>query len=72
MIKNTFLKRSQNRDKAQVDPQVDHYAALHHGFHWQVDEYFNIVDVCCKRWAKDDAKKPDAIKKVAARAMDTG
>ncbi len=72
MIKNTFSKRSQNRDKAQVDPQVDHYAALHHGFHWQVDEYFNIADVCCKRWTKDHAKKPDAIKKIAVYAHKQG
>jgi len=68
MIKSTSSKRSQNRDKVQVD----HYAALHHGFHWQVDEYFNIADVCCRRWAKDDAKKPDAAKKVAVQAHKQG
>ncbi len=69
MIKSTSSKRSQNRDKA-VD-LVDHYAALHHGFHWQVDEYFNIADVCCKRWADADVGT-DAIKKVAIRAHHTG
>ncbi len=70
MIKSTPSKRSQNSDKA-VD-LADHYAALHHGFHWQVDAYFNIADVCCKRWAKDDAKKQNAIKKVAIYAYKQG
>ncbi len=46
---------------------ADHYAALHHGFHWQVDEYFNIADVCCKRWAEQGA-----IKKVAVHAHKQG
>ncbi len=69
MIKSTSSKRSQNRDKA-VD-LADHYAAMHHGFHWQVDEYFNIADVCCKRWADADVGT-DAIKKVAIRDHHTG
>ncbi|MDP3356566.1 MAG: AMP-binding protein, partial [Polaromonas sp.] len=52
-----------------AQPQ-DHYAALHSGFRWQVDEYFNIAEVCCSRWARadglNDAK--GAIKRVAIRA----
>ena len=47
--------------------QSDHYAALHNGFHWQVDEYFNIADVCCKRWAEQGD-----IKKVAVHAHKQG
>ena len=30
---------------------VDHYAALHGGFRWQVPAQFNIAEVCCRRWA---------------------
>jgi len=41
--------RSQHRDK--VSPAVDAYAAMHSSFRWQVDEYFNIAEVCCGRWA---------------------
>ncbi len=49
----------------------DDYAALHAGFRWQVDTYFNIADVCCRRWAKDipatDGHSP-AIRRNAIRA----
>jgi len=31
---------------------VDHYAALHAGFRWQVPEHFNLAEVCCRRWAR--------------------
>ncbi len=31
--------------------QIDNYAALHNGFRWQVPKYFNIADVCSRRWA---------------------
>ncbi|MEO8023188.1 AMP-binding protein [Polaromonas sp.] len=55
---------------ALVPPQ-DQYAALHRGFRWQVDEYFNIAEVCCRRWAKADGKK-SAIKRVAIHAHQTG
>ena len=49
------MKRSQNRDKktpAKAGQAVDHYAQLHRDFRWQVDEYFNIAEVCCGRWAR--------------------
>lgn len=36
---------------------VDHHAALHAGFRWQVPARFNIADVCCRRWART---QPDA------------
>ena len=49
----------------------DDYAALHAGFRWQVDTYFNIADVCCRRWANDipatDGHSP-AIRRTAIRA----
>jgi acetyl-CoA synthetase len=73
MIKSTFSKRSQNSDKAadlageSSDATKDHYAALHDGFHWQVDEYFNIADACCTRWAEKTA-----IKRVAVRTHKQG
>ncbi|WP_096663383.1 acyl-CoA synthetase [Polaromonas sp. AET17H-212] len=50
--------------------QPDHYAALHSSFRWQVDDYFNIADVCCRRWATGGAK--GAPKRVAIRAHQTG
>ena len=51
---------------------IDRYAALHQGFRWCVDEYFNIADVCCRRWARADAKTPAAIKKIAMIAHHPG
>ncbi|MDO9276932.1 MAG: AMP-binding protein [Polaromonas sp.] len=44
---------------------------MHAGFRWQVDTYFNIADVCCRRWANDipttDGHSP-AIRRTAIRA----
>ena len=40
---------------------------MHQSFTWQVDEYFNIAEVCCSRWARADENKPDAIKNIAIR-----
>ena len=48
-----------------MQPQ-DHYAALHRGFRWRVDEYFNIAEVCCRRWAQTESAK-GATKRVAIR-----
>ena len=39
----------------------DHYRAMQQGFRWQVDEFFNIADVCCSRWATQDATERIAI-----------
>ena len=66
------MKRSQDRDMMPTQPQ-DHYAALHSGFRWQVDEYFNIAEACCRRWAKADGDAGatgavGAIKRVAIYA----
>ncbi len=70
MIKTDPVERSQNSDKPKSG-LPDHYAAMHQGFTWQVDEYFNIAEVCCSRWARADAHKPDAIKSIAIRAHET-
>ena len=67
MIEKAPIQRSQNSDKRMPDlpDPPDHYAAMHQGFTWQVDEYFNIAEVCCNRWARADAHKPDAMKSIA-------
>ncbi len=31
---------------------ADPYTALHADFHWQVPEFFNIAEVCSRRWAE--------------------
>jgi acetyl-CoA synthetase len=67
------LKHSQDSDK-NTDPSapLDHYAALHNGFRWQVDEYFNIAQVCCSRWARTDQGRRGATKRIAIRAHQPG
>ena len=34
----------------------DQYDRLYREFHWQVPAAFNIAEVCCARWAKDNAR----------------
>ena len=63
------MKSSQGRGIKPMQPQ-DHYAALHTGFRWQVDEHFNIAEVCCRRWATAGSAK-GATKRVAIRAHHT-
>ena len=74
MIKTDLPKRSQNSDKSRValSAQPDNYAAMHQGFEWQVDEYFNIAEVCCSRWARADIDKNNAIKNIAICAHKVG
>jgi len=43
------------------------YVQLHQTFTWAVPEHFNIVQVCCARWAA----QPDATKRVAINAYST-
>jgi acetyl-CoA synthetase len=64
------LQHSQDSDKKTDAP--DHYAALHNGFRWQVDEHFNIAEVCCSRWARADHGRHDATKTIAIRDHQTG
>ena len=80
MINRPSRLRSQNRDKtlagapdAPPDHHAarDHYAALHQGFHWQVDTHFNIATVCCSRWARAAAIDLGAPEKIAIQAMNT-
>ena len=71
MIKTDSAKRSQSSDKSHAG-QPDHYAAMHRGFRWQVDEFFNIAEVCCSRWVHADIGAADATKKIAVRAHKTG
>ena len=70
------MQHSQDNDLNETKTGVgsvapDDYAALHAGFRWQVDTYFNIADVCCRRWANDipatDGHSP-AIRRTAIRA----
>jgi len=37
---------------------IDHYAELHHSFHWKVPSQFNIAQACCYRWARET---PNAV-----------
>ncbi|RYX89623.1 MAG: AMP-binding protein [Comamonadaceae bacterium] len=66
IIRRADVKRSQGRDKrGRQGPlgvaaetkgeKTDHYARLHADFRWQVDAYFNMADVCCRRWAQGGA-----------------
>ena len=42
----------------------DHYAAIHRQFRWRVPKYFNMAQVCARRWADD----PSTMKNIAIRA----
>ena len=65
------MNSSQDSDKPghrlAQDP-ADHHAQLHGGFRWQVDEFFNIAEVCCSRWARAGNAPPDATERIAIRA----
>ena len=68
------MNSSQDSDKpghrpAQQPP--DHYAQLHSGFRWRVDEFFNIAEVCCSRWARAGNAQPDATERIAIHAHQT-
>jgi acetyl-CoA synthetase len=65
------LKHGQNKviktvnraaQPADATARVDHYQALHQGFGWQVDEFFNIAQACCGRWAKAKTRHSPAIR----------
>jgi acetyl-CoA synthetase len=67
------LQDSQDSDR--TTGTYDHYAALHQSFRWQVDEYFNIAEVCCSRWAraaKTTKGRLGATKRIAIRAHQPG
>ena len=65
-----MLKSSQDSDKPATRPvadQPDHYEAVHSGFRWQVNEYFNIAEACCSRWARAGDDSVDATELIAVR-----
>jgi acetyl-CoA synthetase len=70
MIKTLAPADSQGRDIAAT-PSPDFYASLHSTFRWQVDEFFNIAEVCCSRWARADGAI-DATERIAIQAHQTG
>lgn len=70
MIKTLAPADSQGRDIAAT-PSPDFYAALHSTFRWQVDEFFNIAEVCCSRWARAGGAI-DATERIAIQAHHTG
>ncbi len=43
---------------------TDFYAAIHKRFRWHVPAYFNMAQVCVRRWADN----PDTMKNIAVRA----
>jgi acetyl-CoA synthetase len=43
---------------------IDHYARLYSDFRWQVPEFFNMAQACCRRWGQ----LPGAAQHVAVRA----
>ena len=45
---------------------------MHQGFRWQVDEHFNIAEVCCSRWARAGAVNVNATKKIAVYEHQSG
>jgi len=70
MIKRLAATNSQGRDNAAAPP-TDPYAVLHSSFGWQVDEYFNIAEVCCRRWAQTGGAGR-AIERIAIQAHQPG
>ena len=73
-----MLKSSQDSDKpasraaANQPGQPDHYEAMHSSFRWQVDEFFNIAEACCSRWARVEARSPGATELIAICAHRVG
>lgn len=68
------MNTSQDSDtpghQSAQDPP-DYYAQLHGGFRWEMDEFFNIAEVCCSRWARAENAPSDAIEKIAVYAHHT-
>ncbi|MDB5843774.1 MAG: AMP-binding protein [Polaromonas sp.] len=68
------MNSSQDSDKPGHRPAQDppdHYAQLHSGFRWPVDEFFNIAEVCCSRWARAGNEPPGATERIAVRVHQT-
>ena len=73
-----MLKSSQDSDKpvrhatTHQTNQPDHYKAIHSGFRWQVDEFFNIAEACCSRWASAESDARNATELIAICAHQIG
>lgn len=64
------MKSSQDSDRSTgpaTGGQTDHHTEMHSNFRWQVDEYFNIAEVCCSRWAKAEGPPINAPERIAIR-----
>jgi acetyl-CoA synthetase len=46
----TSTTTNQHHDQSQ---DTDHYRQMYREFRWEVPEYFNIAEVCSRRWAAD-------------------
>jgi acetyl-CoA synthetase len=46
----TSTTKNQHHDQNQ---DTDHYRQMYSEFRWEVPEYFNIAEVCSRRWAAD-------------------
>ncbi|MEC5213979.1 acetyl-CoA synthetase [Polaromonas sp. CG_9.5] len=63
------MKHSQDSDKPDSQPpshQPDPHAQIQRKFRWQVDEFFNIAEVCCRRWARQ-SETDNAPERIAVR-----
>ena len=49
------------------DP-TDHHGLMHQGLRWQVDEYFNIAQVCARRWARSQPQETAIIEHRAGQS----
>ena len=67
-----FASNQGSQAPVSATPVLDHYAALHAGFRWQVDSHFNIAEACCGRWMRAEAGSTVATKKIAVCAHSEG
>ncbi|MDE2430713.1 MAG: AMP-binding protein, partial [Burkholderiales bacterium] len=49
-------KKHTKKNRQPDGGQTDHYPQLYQDFRWEVPDYFNIAEVCCHRWAKDEKR----------------
>ena len=49
------------------DP-TDHHGLMHQGLRWQVDEHFNIAQVCARRWARSQPQETAIIEHRAGQS----
>ena len=49
------------------DP-ADHHGLMHQGLRWQVDEHFNIAQVCAQRWARSQPQEAAIVEHRAGQS----